>query len=268
MGKFVDLTGQRFGRWVVIGRYPGNSKQNRVQWACKCDCGYRRAVTGDSLVSGKSQSCGCYRRDMTSAKNTIDLSGEKYGRLLVIGKDDKKPYWLCQCDCGNLTRVFSGNLRSGKILSCGCYQREIRITHGDTEGGNTPEYSAWRAMKSRCLNEKNPGFSRYGGRGITICDRWVGNYENFLKDMGRRPPNTSIDRIKNNEGYSPENCRWTTPDVQSRNTSYNVWIKHGGEEMIQKDWMERLGIPLGAWSYRKRKFRGSAEKTLEYFIKA
>lgn len=147
---------------------------------------------------------------------------EKYGRLKVLkivtsGKHSKVE---CLCDCGNTKIVFLGNLKRGKTNSCGCLYKETRgipRSHGDAKV-QAREYIAWKSMKQRCYNKKNKEYENYGGRGITICDRWVKSYENFLEDMGRKPtPQHSIDRIDVNGNYEPSNCRWATPYEQRMN---------------------------------------------------
>jgi len=153
-----------------------------------------------------------------------DLSGNIYGRLTAIEfhKRDsikKNTFWVCKCECGNTLVVNTENLRVGNTKSCGCLQKESVSKANKTHGlRNTPEYSAWAALKGRCLNKNNGEYHRYGARGITVCDRWLDSFENFYADMGKKPSsNLSIDRINNNKGYSKENCRWATSSQQARN---------------------------------------------------
>lgn len=165
----------------------------------------------------------------------VDLTGDRYGRLLVMHQAPniiekmagrQSVAWECRCDCGTICIVRSNTLRRGHTRSCGCLHREMvgqvgkkNRTHG--EGGTTSEYYTWRAMRARCLNPNNPAYKNYGGRGITICQRWLDSYENFLTDMGRRPtPQHSIDRIDNDllvDSYSKANCRWATTEEQLAN---------------------------------------------------
>jgi hypothetical protein len=127
--------------------------------------------------------------------------------------------WLCRCDCGTQKEVAQGNL--GRcIFSCGCLHKELaaasklRLTHGMR---NSVEYATWNSMKNRCFNPKSQAFKNYGGRGITVCERWM-KFENFFSDMGPRPDGLEIDRINNNGNYEPDNCRWTTRSVNILNT--------------------------------------------------
>lgn len=156
----------------------------------------------------------------------IDLTGIRFGRLIVDGishrNNRKVILWDCTCECGNKIKTYAPLLKSGNTKSCGCLQKEI-VSNIKTKHAKSrdPLNKIYRAMKDRCLNKNNERYSSYGGRGITICDRWLGEFgfENFISDMGDRPsPNHSIDRINNDDGYHPENCRWATKVTQSHNT--------------------------------------------------
>lgn len=152
-----------------------------------------------------------------------DLTGKRFGRLVVIARAPNrgvKVNWLCQCDCGNQSIAFASDLRSGRHQSCGCLQKECMTKHGHAKRttGYTITYSSWASMKYRCCNPKNPKFQYYGGRGISICDRWIKSFEAFLEDMGERPSKAySIDRIDSDGNYEPSNCRWATRAEQSKN---------------------------------------------------
>jgi hypothetical protein len=154
------------------------------------------------------------------------MIGQIFSRLRVVEivSTGRKAKWLCICACGTERTIRRDALIQGTTKSCGCLVREHlkrgqeRTTHGDCRQRPTPEYRAWRGMKTRCMNPKKQHYERYGGRGITVCERWISNYEFFLADMGRKPsPKHSLDRINNNGNYEPSNCRWATKKEQIAN---------------------------------------------------
>jgi hypothetical protein len=157
----------------------------------------------------------------------LDLAGQRFGRLLALERSpsaDGRSMWLCRCDCGQQKVVRGTHLARGLIRSCNCLNTDLKkarqTKHGDTpwQQPRAAEYRIWRHIKSRCLNPNVPHYDRYGGAGITICAAWRDDYAAFLRDMGRRPSaKHSIDRIDNARGYEPGNCRWATPEQQSRN---------------------------------------------------
>ena len=180
-------------------------------------------------------------------KKLIDMQGMRFGRLVVLRRDGTKgkaATWECLCDCGNHCVTAGGSLRKGRSVSCGCWKREgyggACRTHADT---HSPEHNTWSKIIGRCKNKNDNAYHRYGGRGITVCDRWL-KYENFLSDMGRRPSDAhSIDRIDNNGCYEPNNCRWATAAEQSRNRRSNVFVEVDGYKMVLKDAADKFGIP-------------------------
>ena len=144
----------------------------------------------------------------------IDMVGRRYARLEVIRRSQQTnstgaAFWLCRCDCGNEVETSGIGLRRGTTRSCGC----LHITHGMTL---SPEYRVWSSMHQRCTNPKHIRYANYGGRGISVCERW-NKFEMFFSDMGRRPAGLTLERVNNDEGYNPANCKWATLSEQNRN---------------------------------------------------
>lgn len=159
----------------------------------------------------------------------VDLIGKRFGRWLV---EKQGPYashqtrWYCRCDCGNTGLVLAGSLANNRSKSCGCLSTEMKergfnLRHG---GRHTFEYRAWCNAKARCFNPRAIGYKRYGGRGITMCERWVASFEAFFADMGTCPPEHSLERCDTDGNYEPDNCRWATRIEQMNNMSRNVRV--------------------------------------------
>jgi hypothetical protein len=155
MGKLIDITGKRFGRWKVLAIHPERARRH-VLWLCRCDCGTERPVRGDNLHNGTSTSCGCFARENAAKLLT------KHG----------------------LSRIRA--------------------------------YCIWENVKQRCCNPRAPSYPYYGGRGITVCERWL-TFENFYADMGDPADGMSLDRIDNDDNYEPGNCKWSTRSQQNSN---------------------------------------------------
>ena len=200
-----------------------------------------------------------------------DISGLRVGRLVALHKVNTsgKAKWLCQCDCGETTVVYLGNLTRAKpTRSCGCLAPEVlsRLRRENPKHGycNSPTWRSWQHMKARCAARTGRVWRAYGARGITVCDRWH-DFAAFLADMGERPSlKHSIDRIDNDGNYEPGNCRWATTREQSRNRRSNRLIEIDGETLTITDLAHRYGINQYTLAYRLNKGMSVAEALSGY----
>lgn len=260
----ADLTGVRFGRLTATAfAY----RANRRYWHCQCDCGDSTEAAVSDLRAGKVVSCGCLKSEKLKANESgklhqrIDLTGEHFGRLVVLGFAETigtRAYWSCRCECGKDRLVCGNKLRSGHTTSCGCSRADSKATHGATrltaDLVDRRLYGVWREMIRRCERVNSRSYAKYGARGITVCERWRQSFAAFLADMGRPPsPGLSIDRIDNSRGYSPDNCRWASSKEQSRNRRDNVQITVGDKTQCLTAWAEDLGMSRDALRSALRK---------------
>lgn len=245
----------------------------QVMWVCKCDCGKEMLAQANNLKSGHTISCGCAKQEI-GEKLTHDLTGQKFTRLTVIRPAEKsrtgETRWVCRCDCGKETIVQSNNLKSGLVKSCGCYRTdylsEAHTKHGGAkrQGKRTKLYSIWIGMRRRCFDESSPSYPNYGGRGITICPEWKDDFSAFRSWAVKNgyKPNLSIDRIDNDGGYSPENCRWADARTQALNRRSNRHITFNGETHTAYEWDIILGFKRGTISRRVASFGWPIERAL------
>jgi hypothetical protein len=185
-----------------------------------------------------------------STLSPTDLSGQRFGRLIAVRATGERRHgcavWECLCECGGTVFTRADGLLRGRTKSCGCLQRAVReglATHGMSR---SPEYRAWWNLKERCGNPRNPSFPYYGGRGIRVCDKWLGGFETFLTDVGPRPtPQHSIDRIDVDGNYEPGNVRWATAKEQANNrrpNSRECLLTYQGETRNVTEWAKWAGL--------------------------
>lgn len=188
-----------------------------------------------------------------------DLTGKTFGRLTAL-KCTKKAtrksgpsIWLCKCVCGNFKNVQSGHLVNGSTQSCGCLQRE-KAKESNIKHGMKYErlYNIYTNMLQRCFNCKSNAYKNYGLRGITVCKKWVYDKTTFFKwaISNGYTSKLTLERIDNNKGYSPTNCRWATREEQNRNKRSNVYIQVNGKNKILSDLAKEHGIKRKTLSYR------------------
>jgi len=194
----------------------------------------------------------------------IDITGGKFGRLIVIEKSpkldkNKEILWNCKCTCGKKATVPGSALRNGRTKSCGCLKKEVITKHGlSRKNGITPPlYSVWNDMISRCYTPSCKAYSHYGGRGIKVCERWRVSFKNFLKDMEKTwESDLTLERINNDGDYDPNNCKWATRVEQSSNQRKKINQKLGLKEIIEirdsnlpaKELSEKLGVHIATIS--------------------
>lgn len=187
----------------------------------------------------------------------IDLTGQKFGRLVVKRKenlDNLRIKWICKCDCGNIIVVQGCHLSSKHTKSCGCYHKEIVLELINIHGmSNTRVYKAWNSMIQRCYGKNSIGYKNYRGRGIKVCDHWKDSFENFYKDMGNCPDKLTLDRIDNNGDYSLKNCRWITQMEQCSNKRDNIYYEYKGEKRTIPQLGRIYKINISTLAYRIRK---------------
>lgn len=197
---------------------------------------------------------------MLKKRDYSHLLGKKSGYVTAIEilfNEKDGSCLLCECVCGKKIKKRITRFNNGKNISCGCMNS---VTHGLAK---SPEYRIWAGMIHRCGNSNHPYFEHYGGRGITVCDKWLNSFESFISDMGKRTSkNHSLDRINNDGNYEPNNCRWATNLEQGRNTSKNVRITHNGKTQTLSEWCEELSIAPATLGYRLNKAGWDVEKAL------
>lgn len=249
-GKFCGYCGRIF---YMPYRYGHKLWESRIYCSAIC---FQRDDTKKGFVTENKKCVVCgdlfyktiwnkyvwARRDKCSSgcSQINNIIGVKFGKLTVVSLNSKSPVkWNCKCDCGKAVTVSYSHISSGHTKSCGCIRSRPK-THGLAK---TPEYRIWNSMGQRCMNKNQISYKHYGGRGISVCERWA-IFENFIADMGSRPTSDhQIDRINNDGDYEPANCRWATQIENARNKRTTLWVEKDGKRMTVVEWAEKLNIP-------------------------
>jgi len=191
----------------------------------------------------------------------ILMAGKKFGRLTVLEEDGRangQIVWRCRCDCGNFASIRGHALRKLTSTSCGCVRRELSRRMGQRTAkhhrSTSTVYWRWKNMLNRCRDPENRYFDRYGGRGISVCDRWQ-IFENFFADMGDPPPETYLERRNNDGNYEPSNCYWASRQEQDLNKCSAIWVERGSEKTLLT-LAARRQTKLSLSTFRKRILAG------------
>lgn len=204
---------------------------------------------------------------------TEDLSGQRFGRLVVIEQSEdrilpsgkKEAMFKCRCDCGNEKNIRSTSLKNGNTISCGCYRSECSRSRVAIHGmSNTRLHNTWKSMLERCYNKNNKSYRNYGAKGIVVCDEWK-EFKPFADWALKNgyDDTLTIDRIDSKKNYCPENCRWCDRKTQNNNTSRNHYITYKGKTQTMAQWAEETGISYNAIKSRLNKHHWSVERALE-----
>lgn len=248
MPKQINMIGKKFGKLTVIEELPERTKANKKRYKCLCDCGNYHNVVGSSLRSGLVKTCGkCY--------SYLDV-GSKFGKLTVLEYTHKKRpngarIYKCKCECGNVSCVDVYSLRNGNTKSCGC----LANPYGVTATNNKRLYHSWCDMNRRCYDINGKNYKDYGGRGITVCDKWKNDFIAFYNWAIANGYNDTltIDRIDVNGNYEPNNCRWVNWETQRNNKRTTIKIVINGTVKSLKEWCRYLNLNYSMVYARYRK---------------
>jgi len=215
---------------------------------------YRRSAVSKRHSSPVSLSLKLATDSQFRASRHWTLHGEPFQETIRIGKKVRRKWHVeCRCSCGSLFVAKTAYLIKGSTNSCGCLKHKTHECYTKSHGKyGTPTYNSWNTMLARCRNPNHTFFHRYGGRGITVCQRWY-VFENFFADMGERPAGTTLDRIDNDRGYEPDNCRWSTNKEQFSNRCTSRQVSIGGVARTIREWSEISGVPYATiWGRLQR----------------
>lgn len=266
---FENLVGKRFGKLTVVELAP-KTKNRSTLWRCICDCGKEKIARNKNLIEGITTDCGCISKQGYK-------QGQKVARLTLLKEIPacRGRSWECVCDCGNKLNVRESAIRSGSIKSCGCLAKEYKsignVLHNLC---GTTINRIYCGMKDRCYSKSASNYKNYGGRGIKICDEWLGengfiNFYHWAVENGFSDEKAenginrlSIDRIDNDKGYSPENCRWATPLQQQSNTRWNRWLEYKGERLTLSQTSRKYNINIHTLCHRLKRYNGDIERAV------
>lgn len=278
MGKLKDLTGHRFGMLTVVRRYEQNDKYNKPLWVCNCDCGKKNIIVkGSALVQGHKWNCGC--KNPTAFE---DLTGKRFGHLTVINRADDaitkggyhKIVWNCKCDCGNIMKIKSDSLRIGQIFcSPTCKYYPHHIEHGackkNANKDNKRLYEVWCNMKERCSCPNSTFYEYYGGRGISVCDEWLKNYNSFREWSFNNGYNANLElgRIDNDGNYEPNNCHWVSHYDNYRNRRSTHWLNTPWGKLTTSEFARKMKEICGANLYTVKNLIYKSYMTVDEILK-
>lgn len=285
MADLIDLTGQKFGDLTVLKK--GNGRKTSggayiATWLCECVCGKITEVDGQKLRKGHTTSCGC-KRKKNRGSNFKDLTGMKFNKLTVVEHIPKQERttptfcWKCRCECGNFTTASTSKLKSGEIKSCGCMKKDrIGNLNRKYKHTNRRLYGVYKGMLNRCFDKRHREYNNYGGRGITVCSDWIGDYgyDHFAEwalstgyDDRAEYGICTLER-KNVDGiYEPGNCCWITNTQQQNNKRTSQFYEYNGESHTKTEWSRILNIPFSFIDYHIKSKKETISETITAYNK-
>jgi hypothetical protein len=259
MVEYKNLQGLKFGKLTAIKLSEDKFDSNKTTklWECKCECGnivYKSARhLNEILKKGSQTGCGCTRY--------LEYINKKFGDLVVkkyLYSNKKTRFWLCECCCGDMIIKSSTMLLKNNNLCSKKKKDKLKYIHRIR--------NIYYLMKQRCYNPKDDRYKNYGERGIKICDEWLNDINSFINwslNNGYKP-NLEIDRIDNDKGYSPENCRWVDDYVQANNTTRVLKIEYEGKTQSLRKWCRELSLPYRKTHKRLFTYNWTVEKCFDH----
>lgn len=251
-----QIIGKKFGKLTAIKMV--ERKKHHLYYLFKCDCGNEKIISKEAVVEGKTKSCCCITKENNFNRCLIDLTGQRFGKLVVLNYDHSKngAYYLCKCDCGKNKIIKGTSLTRGLTSSCGCKSRKMSLERSTKHGmSNTRLYRIRMGMIDRCYKENATSYPKYGAKGVSVCQEWLDDFMNFYNwamENGYRDDLT-LDRIDPSGNYEPNNCRWATYKEQANNTKSTVFLTYKGETKPASEWSKIVGISQSAITQRKNR---------------